>query len=67
MHKRQMENLDGRDEDFLNRLRLVDMDVLARNIDPEHLYQEALDIDVREMTHATERGPGEYEGIPDCE
>ncbi|ORZ00261.1 armadillo-type protein [Syncephalastrum racemosum] len=66
-HKRQVEIMDEGDEDFLNRLDLVDMAALRRNIDPEHLYQEALDIDVREMTHSTERGPGEYEGIPDCE
>lgn len=47
--KRQLEEQDEFSIEFINKLQSVDMDRLKESLDPEHLYQEAFDINADMM------------------
>lgn len=50
--KRHHQEQDDFETSFLNTLRKVNMAQQKQTLDPEHLYQEAFDINADMMTHS---------------
>ena len=68
MKKRVIEK-DNADKDaiFLEKLSNVDLEKLKITSNPEHLFQEALDINAEMMMHSLEPShPGDDRNILDC-
>ncbi|KAI8366071.1 uncharacterized protein BYT42DRAFT_588798 [Radiomyces spectabilis] len=62
-----MEDDDDRDTQFLARLAAIDLDKLKQTVDPEHIYQEAFDINAHMMTKSMEPlNPEDDVNMLDC-
>lgn len=65
--KRSFADVDDNDQKFLQSLRELDLAKLEQTVDPEHIYQEAFDIDADMMTHSLRpTNPDDDTNMLDC-
>ncbi|KAJ8658480.1 hypothetical protein O0I10_005833 [Lichtheimia ornata] len=66
-HKRAFDETPSKEQEFINALGLLDMEKLQGALDPEHIFQEALDINAAMMTMSLDpKNPDDDRNILDC-
>lgn len=65
--KRAFDETPSKEQEFINALGRLDMEKLQGALDPEHIFQEALDINTAMMTMSLDpKNPGDDRNILDC-
>lgn len=66
-HKRAFDETASKEQEFVNALGRLDMKKLQGALDPEHIFQEALDINAAMMTMSLDpKNPDDDRNILDC-
>lgn len=66
-HKRGFDETPSKEQEFINALGRLDMEKLQGALDPEHIFQEALDINTAMMTMSLDpKNPDDDRNILDC-
>ncbi|CDS04920.1 hypothetical protein LRAMOSA07450 [Lichtheimia ramosa] len=66
-HKRAFDETPSKEQEFINVLGRLDMEKLQGALDPEHIFQEALDINTAMMTMSLDpKNPDDDRNILDC-